>query len=295
MNIAEKIVSYRKAKNLTQSQLADLLFVSDKTVSKWETGRGYPEISILPKLASVLGTTVDDLLQEVEPFVPEAEMPSEGLPPANFPPVDDGKENKFVLPRSKSLIVWICTVFIPMGLFFVLSLVAMLSGYANAVETGLLVLVVNGLSRGVIALSLYFSFKDSRGLLIYAIYSLLFSTISLFSNGPGFIAYNDNFLVILYYVNFLLIVAADILIILFALRKVKKAKSIVILLWIGFGVGMVLSVLTFRSNFFINSMNDIIMILVGISTVIGFTRLYPRFEMRRVPPLKKSTFFKDPD
>ena len=291
MNIAEKIIVYRKAKNLTQTQLADLLFVSDKTVSKWETGRGYPEISILPKLASVLGTTVDDLLKEDEsvPDVsisPDAEAQSGEVPPASEP-----YQTKFVLPRSKSLIVWICTVFIPMGLFFILSLAAMLSGYANSVETGLLLLLVNGLFRGVIALTLYLSFKDSRALMIYAIYSLVFSTIGMFSKSGGIVL--GDFTVLFSIANYLLVVTVDILIILFALRKVKKAKSLVILLWISFGVGMISSLITFRTDFFLNTFNDVIMILVGISTVIGFTRLYPRFEMRKVPVTKKSTFFQD--
>ncbi len=288
MNIAEKIVSYRKAKNLTQSQLADLLFVSDKTVSKWETGRGYPEISILPKLASVLGTTVDDLLQEVEPVVPEADTTSGELPPANLPPVNDGLENKLVLSRSKSLIVWICTVFIPMGLLTILSFAAMLSGYANAVETGLLLLLLNAIGKGLIALSLYLSFKDSRGLLIMAIYFIIVNTISLFTNYTWGI---DIFSLVPY----LLSLATNILVILFALRKLKKTKAIIILLWISFAAHFVIAVLTFRTDFPINTFNDVIMILVSCFNVVGFTLLYPMFEMRRVPPLKKSTFFKDPE
>lgn len=47
---------------MTQVSLAKKLNVSDKSVSKWETGLGYPEITLLPKLASVLGVTVDYLL-----------------------------------------------------------------------------------------------------------------------------------------------------------------------------------------------------------------------------------------
>ncbi len=302
MNIAEKIITYRKAKNLTQSQLADLLFVSDKTVSKWETGRGYPEISILPKLASVLETTVDDLLKEdgnAPTREPQSEMESlsSELPSDGLPQVNENTEVKFVLPRSGSLIVWICTVFVPMGLFFILSLAAMLSGYSNSVETGLLLLLVNGLSRGIIALTLYLSYKDSRALMIYAIYGLVFNTIAAFSNffsNGSMVTATGNFVILMSLLAYLLGVAANILIILFALRKLKKAKPIVLLLWIAFGVGMVVSLMTYRTDFFLNSLNDLIMILVGVANVIGFTRLYPRFEIRRVPVTSKSTFFKDP-
>lgn len=52
----------RERNKLTQSQLAERLAVSDKTVSKWETGRGLPDISLLEKLAACLGISVPELL-----------------------------------------------------------------------------------------------------------------------------------------------------------------------------------------------------------------------------------------
>lgn len=52
----------RETKKLTQKQLAETLCVSDKTVSKWETGRGLPDISLLEPLASALGISVAELL-----------------------------------------------------------------------------------------------------------------------------------------------------------------------------------------------------------------------------------------
>ncbi|MBQ9773800.1 MAG: helix-turn-helix domain-containing protein [Clostridia bacterium] len=56
------IARLRQQQGLTQAALAERLFVSNKTVSKWERGLGYPEITLLPSLARVLGTTVDNLL-----------------------------------------------------------------------------------------------------------------------------------------------------------------------------------------------------------------------------------------
>ena len=58
----ETIKKLREKKRLTQLQLAEKLTVSDKTVSKWETGRGLPDISILPQLAAALSVTVPELL-----------------------------------------------------------------------------------------------------------------------------------------------------------------------------------------------------------------------------------------
>ena len=56
------IARQRKEKGFTQKQLGDKLSVSNKTVSKWETGEGFPDITILPVLAEALDITVDELL-----------------------------------------------------------------------------------------------------------------------------------------------------------------------------------------------------------------------------------------
>ena len=57
------IAFLRKEKRLTQKQLAELLNVSDKTVSHWECDETSPDISLLPLLAETLGVTVDELLK----------------------------------------------------------------------------------------------------------------------------------------------------------------------------------------------------------------------------------------
>lgn len=56
------IASMRKQKSLTQKELAQKLNVTNKAISKWETGNGYPEITIVPELAKVLGVTTAELL-----------------------------------------------------------------------------------------------------------------------------------------------------------------------------------------------------------------------------------------
>ena len=61
-----KIAELRKKKGLTQTQLAEMLNISNKTVSRWETGEGYPEITLLSPLAKALGVTTDELLAEHE-------------------------------------------------------------------------------------------------------------------------------------------------------------------------------------------------------------------------------------
>ena len=62
IKIGKFIAERRKAKNLTQAQLADLLFVTDRAVSKWECGRSLPDSSIMLDLCKILGITVNELL-----------------------------------------------------------------------------------------------------------------------------------------------------------------------------------------------------------------------------------------
>ena len=52
----------REARRMTQAQLAQRLGVSDKAVSKWETGRGFPDVSLLEPLAGALSISVPELL-----------------------------------------------------------------------------------------------------------------------------------------------------------------------------------------------------------------------------------------
>lgn len=58
----EIIKKLREERSMTQAQLAEKLNVSDKAVSKWETGRGYPDIALLEPLAKTLGLSVTELL-----------------------------------------------------------------------------------------------------------------------------------------------------------------------------------------------------------------------------------------
>ena len=63
-----RISEYRRAKGITQEELAERLNVSPQAVSKWENDIAYPDITLLPALAAELATTVDLLLNDaVEP------------------------------------------------------------------------------------------------------------------------------------------------------------------------------------------------------------------------------------
>lgn len=64
--IGEYIGACRRRLGWSQQQLADVLDVSNKTVSKWETGGGLPDVGSLPALAEALNTTVDNILAGAE-------------------------------------------------------------------------------------------------------------------------------------------------------------------------------------------------------------------------------------
>ena len=60
--IGSRIAKFRKAKSLTQEELANRVGVSSQAVSKWENDVSCPDIALLPKLCEVLGITADELL-----------------------------------------------------------------------------------------------------------------------------------------------------------------------------------------------------------------------------------------
>ncbi|MBR2884061.1 MAG: helix-turn-helix transcriptional regulator [Clostridia bacterium] len=60
--IGKFIAECRKSKNLTQMQLAEKLNITDRAVSKWETGKSMPDSSIMLELCEIFGITVNDLL-----------------------------------------------------------------------------------------------------------------------------------------------------------------------------------------------------------------------------------------
>ena len=78
-SIGKRICALRKAKGMKQEELAQRLDISGQAVSKWENGQTCPDVSLLPRLAEILGVTTDYLLtgeQEQTPpvrIVPEEE------------------------------------------------------------------------------------------------------------------------------------------------------------------------------------------------------------------------------
>ena len=70
------LYSLRKSKGMTQQEIADKLDVTNKDVSKWETGEAFPETAQLVPLSDIFGVTVDDLLRgRAEPSLEAQQKP----------------------------------------------------------------------------------------------------------------------------------------------------------------------------------------------------------------------------
>ena len=62
VKVGEFISTARKEKRMTQKELAEQIGVSDKTISRWETGNGLPDMAYLTPLCDFLGVSVNELL-----------------------------------------------------------------------------------------------------------------------------------------------------------------------------------------------------------------------------------------
>jgi len=69
MEISQIITKRRKELHMTQRELAEKLNVTDKTISRWEVGKSYPDATILPALAKVLNVSIDELFGDTSNVV----------------------------------------------------------------------------------------------------------------------------------------------------------------------------------------------------------------------------------
>ncbi|MBR5313323.1 MAG: helix-turn-helix transcriptional regulator [Clostridia bacterium] len=82
MSIAENIAGYRKLCGLTQEQLGERLGVTNQAVSKWESAASHPDILLLPKIAEVLGITLEELYGIEKPYPAEERVTADAFPKA---------------------------------------------------------------------------------------------------------------------------------------------------------------------------------------------------------------------
>ena len=119
--IGKFISALRKANGMTQKELGEKLFVSDKTVSRWECDECTPELSLIPSIAEIFGITTDELLRG-ERNNPDREAASEDS--ANKQKAKSDKQFKLMLHSRKKKFTNLS--FISIGLIIVGLIAAMI-------------------------------------------------------------------------------------------------------------------------------------------------------------------------
>ena len=138
MMIGRFIAEERKRKGYTQKILSEKLGISDKTISKWERGNGFPEVSLLIPLCSELDITVNELLSgervSEEQYRKKAEENMVNL-------VKEAQENKKKIILS--IMVGILTIIAAVPLFIVAGMFDMSTGVRiTFIAIGLVVVVI---------------------------------------------------------------------------------------------------------------------------------------------------------
>ena len=106
MSIGKNIALLRRAKGLTQSELGDLLGVSNQAVSKWESEMSMPDVMLLPDIAKVFGVDLNDLygtakeIPEISVPVPESETNMQDSRILNISAKVEGVDVKIRMPAQ---------------------------------------------------------------------------------------------------------------------------------------------------------------------------------------------------
>ena len=85
MSIGKNIATFRKAKSLTQTELGDMLGVSNQAVSKWESEMTMPDVMLLPEIAKVLDVSLEELYNGREERPPQENQPEQQDLPTQTP------------------------------------------------------------------------------------------------------------------------------------------------------------------------------------------------------------------
>ena len=114
-NIGKTISALRKQKGWTQVVLAEKLGVSDKAVSKWESGGGYPEVSQLPVLAKIFNVSIDYILTG-EDFTPVVQPDAQPADESVVTIVKEEKSTMKIRDFILKLIKDVCLLLLGLGL-----------------------------------------------------------------------------------------------------------------------------------------------------------------------------------
>ncbi len=150
MKIGRFIADERKKKKYTQKQLAEILGISDKTISKWECGNGFPEISLLLPLCDELNITVNELLSAERLEEAEYKQKAEENM-VNF--IREKEENK-----AKMMLITIIGV---ISTITFITLILVVSIYTEAIELPVKIVLIS-IACIIFGIGLYIAMQGER-------------------------------------------------------------------------------------------------------------------------------------
>ena len=200
MEFKEKIQNLRSKYNLTQEQLSEKLYVSRTAISKWESGKGYPNIDTLKDISKLFNVTIDDLLSSEEIInIAEEEQKINSKKTNNFIyglldvisilfiflPIYANKVNDFIysVPLINSNGTSVTIKILYMILLSILSLIGIIEIILNFIDNSKIQKVINKLSLHFQVISiLIFAFSRQPYLTNIVFVLLIIKVILLFRN-----------------------------------------------------------------------------------------------------------------
>lgn len=184
--ISNLIKTKRKEKNLTQQELAERLNVTEKAISRWETGRGTPDISLLIPLAKELGLSTNELLNGEEKNIEEI---------INY--IDNNKKTKNKTPLIVSVIIYSITLILYLSYLKVEYGISKLQiSYKGELVFNTIFIILITISNKI--LGTYYvdkieeknKIKKTTYIIALIIYTIMIFNLTLFTRRIGEIRYN---------------------------------------------------------------------------------------------------------
>ena len=200
MEFKEKMQNLRSKNNLTQEQLSEKLYVSGTAISKWESGKGYPNIDTLKDISKLFNVTIDDLLSSDEIInIAKEEQKINAKKTNNFVyglldvvsilfiflPIYANKVNDFIysVPLINSNGTSVTIKILYMALLSILSLIGIIEIILNFIDNSKIQKVINKSSLHFQVISiLIFAFSRQAYLTNIVFVLLIIKVILLFRN-----------------------------------------------------------------------------------------------------------------
>jgi len=281
--ISNLIKTKRKEKGLTQEELAQKINVTEKAISRWETGRGTPDISLLVPLSEELGVSVSEILKGKEDKKEEKSI----LEIVNYIDQTKKKKNKYVIPIITIvygvlllLYLWYLRVEYNVARYIKIS-------YLGDLVLNLFFMSVVFITNRFIANNYYDTIEDRERMnkvsyiMIFVIYMIMIFNMTIFARNLNGFSYNlIPFKTILWYwaspesYNILINILGNIVIVMpiqFLIIKIFDIKEFKKCIIIDFLLILLIETLQLITHAGVFDIDDMILNLVGMSIMYAIT------------------------